>query len=106
MRLTPFEIEGLVKACDKFSLEHHAELRLYGSRTQDDRKGGDIDLLLIVKTDELKKRLDLVKHNILAAMKIEIGEQKIDLKIVTSSELSTDPFLEIVYPGSLLLHRW
>jgi len=62
MRLTPDEIAGIVQAL-KVSLSNHpAELRLFGSRTDDLRKGGDIDLLLIVADQEFRSELVSHKH--------------------------------------------
>lgn len=103
MRLTPEEIAGIVQAL-KLSLSgHSAELRLFGSRIDDSRKGGDIDLLLIVPEQELRSQLISNKHYLLSDIKAAIGEQKIDLKIVTKADLDIDPFLKVIYPSSVLI---
>ena len=49
---------------------------LFGSRVDDAKKGGDIDLYLVIndKTDLLKKKIKF-----LAKIKKELGEQKIDI---------------------------
>ena len=70
------------------SKEHHAikkyflevfqegKIYLFGSRVDDSRKGGDIDLYL-----QLKERKNLVRKKLdfLVKLKSEIGQQKIDV---------------------------
>jgi len=50
------------------------EIYLFGSRIDDNLKGGDIDLYLVVKEYSLKKKLKF-----LAKIKKVLGEQKIDV---------------------------
>jgi len=52
------------------------EIYLFGSRVDDSKKGGDIDLYLIVKdkSDLFRKKLQF-----LAKIKKALGEQKIDV---------------------------
>ena len=52
------------------------EIYLFGSRVDDSKKGGDIDLYLVVKdkSDLFRKKLQF-----LAKIKKELGEQKIDV---------------------------
>lgn len=52
-----------------------AELYLYGSRLDDEKKGGDIDLL--IKVDREPERA--IKSKIKSGICGKIGEQKIDL---------------------------
>ena len=51
------------------------DIYLFGSRVDDSKKGGDIDLYLIVKD---KANLFKNKIKFLAKIKKELGEQKID----------------------------
>lgn len=106
MRLTSQEIKNLIKALDKFIGKNPAELRLFGSRTNDQLKGGDIDLLLLINDSKLKYDLIMKKHYLLAEIKFLLGDQKIDLKIADDSEAQTDPFLQLIYPKSILLNTW
>jgi len=53
-----------------------AQIRLFGSRTDDQRKGGDIDLLIISK--KLKYRDKLILRY---RLKEKLGDRKIDLVI-------------------------
>ena len=52
------------------------EIYLFGSRVHDNKKGGDIDLYLVVEnTENLFER----KIKFLSRVKRELGEQKIDV---------------------------
>ena len=76
MRLTRFQIDAIIRlAREKFGDE--SKVSLFGSRTDDRKKGGDIDLFIsnidaAVLTIEAKARF-------LAALKAEIGDRKIDV---------------------------
>lgn len=106
MRLTNNEVTGIVEGIEKQSPLVTGELRLYGSRMDDNKKGGDIDLLLIVIGNELKQNLVANKHHILAQIKKNIGDRKIDLLICDSLAIEEDPFVGLIYPESLLLKNW
>jgi uncharacterized protein len=106
MRLTHKEVTFLINSLTEFLGEYHANLRLFGSRTDDNRKGGDIDLLLLVENADVKNKLNMQKYLILARIKELLGDQKIDLKIAETTEIDTDDFLRIIYPESLSLKIW
>lgn len=106
MRLHPNEVKGLIQAVEEYIDHHVAELRLYGSRTDFNRRGGDIDLLLILFEPEVSRELALKKHYLLARMKELIGDQKIDLKIIHQDDITQDPFLQVILPHSKLLKSW
>jgi len=74
MRLTDFEANAIKQsACEVFGAK--TQVFLFGSRTDDSKKGGDIDLYIKAETDK-----DL-KHKIKYLLMLEqkIGEQKIDI---------------------------
>ncbi len=54
----------------------NGEIYLFGSRVNDMKKGGDIDLYLVVKES---KNLMKKKIKFLVELKRKIGEQKIDI---------------------------
>ncbi|MFN3694996.1 MAG: nucleotidyltransferase domain-containing protein [Ignavibacterium sp.] len=85
MRLNKKEIEILRESLK--SLDPEAKLYLFGSRLYDDKKGGDIDLLIVSKK-MTKKDLRKVKR----AFYNEFGEQKIDI-ILDNGEYD-DPFVK------------
>ena len=87
MRLSPYQRDSIVSV-----LGNHGKVFLYGSRTKDDLKGGDIDLLLVVQPEKLQD-LRSQKHKLLISIESKIGEQKIDLILATPEMLTTDPFL-------------
>ncbi|MGA1343339.1 MAG: hypothetical protein ACO33A_09910, partial [Hyphomonas sp.] len=74
MRLTPHEREVI----RRLGLLHFGRLpRLFGSRLDEDRRGGDIDLLIATDLppgQAARRRIDL-----LADLWLELGERKIDI---------------------------
>jgi len=94
VRLSAEEIDILKSKLKELSAE--AKLYLFGSRTDETKKGGDIDLLVVSK--ELTKkdlrllRIDFFKH---------FGEQKMD--IVLDDGKFSDPFHKMIYQKAVLL---
>ena len=70
--------EKYIKVIKKYFFEifNHGEIYLFGSRADDSKKGGDIDLYLVV---EDKRNIFRKKIKYLAKTKRELGEQKIDI---------------------------
>lgn len=107
MRLSNDYISVFNNAITKFlPISAKAELRLYGSRTDDLLKGGDIDLLLITNTAETANYLKRHKPQIFGNIFLTIDEQKIDLLIVDATTAKTEPFAKKAYENSILLKRW
>ena len=75
MRLTEAEVSAIKKSVYAFDPE--AKIFLFGSRADDARKGGDIDLFVLSRKIKGRERRK-IKLNIYD----KIGEQKIDM-IVT-----------------------
>lgn len=95
MRLSEFQIESIRNSVNN-NISNY-ELRLFGSRVDDNKKGGDIDLLLLTKEKIESER----KRRILREIKNLIGEQKIDLVNFTFDEESN--FKEIAMEESIIL---
>ena len=72
-----------------------AMIYLFGSRTDDAAKGGDIDLLVLSKKINLMMKLD-----ILAELHQRLGERKIDIAIYPDA---TRPFPRIIMQEGLRL---
>ncbi|MFI4938273.1 MAG: nucleotidyltransferase domain-containing protein [Candidatus Berkiellales bacterium] len=109
MRLSEGEVSGVIKGITALLpsvIVFPIELRLYGSRVDDTRKGGDIDLLLVISDKKIKNELIENKHILLSQIKKYIGEQKIDILIKDPNEVQSDPFIETIYPNSILLYKW
>jgi uncharacterized protein len=86
MRLTPNEQKIITEAIH--ALDQDAQISLFGSRVDDQLKGGDIDLLVISEKLEFEDLLKL-RRTILD----QIGWQQLDLIIKKRSELK-EPFVE------------
>jgi predicted nucleotidyltransferase len=76
MRLSEEEIEA-IRHSFRETFQSGA-LYLFGSRVDDARKGGDIDLYIVPESNE---NLAMKKITFLVNLKQRIGEQKIDVVI-------------------------
>ena len=74
MRLSDFEVKSIKSSFEKVFKK--GAIYLFGSRVNDDKKGGDIDLYIQPKD---LVDLSLKKINFLVELKSKIGEQKIDV---------------------------
>ena len=83
MRLSQFEIEAIHSIAKKY-FGSDAQVFLFGSRVDDDKKGGDIDLF--ISTNEMDLLTLEIKIQFLADLKSQIGDQKID--VVFDSEIT------------------
>lgn len=93
MRLSAYEREALRESVRQYLPD--AQVLLYGSRADDTKRGGDIDLLIL--TD---RNVDLrTRVKIEARMWEKIGEQKIDILIEKPNALSR--FGRIVMPNAI-----
>ena len=77
MRLNLFQIET-IKKTTKEVFGNDAKVYLFGSRIEDEKKGGDIDLL-ILPNNNINSTFYLEKIKLLARLKINLGDQKIDI---------------------------
>ena len=102
MRLTESERTDIIAACKSVAADREFSLSLFGSRVNDDDRGGDIDLLLLVDPKHLDS-IRLQKHCFLQKIKERIGEQKIDFVIATPEMVAQDEFLQKIRITSLLL---
>jgi len=76
MRLTEREVQSIKNSFIK--IFEHGSIFLFGSRLDDNQKGGDIDLYIV---PAVMGELALKKINFLVSLKKSIGEQKIDVVI-------------------------
>ena len=97
MRITTEHTLVFKKALDQIFGSIAYELYLYGSRTQDHLKGGDIDLLILTNEEGLqvfkRKHLDIlvqIKKN------KNVGDRRIDIKACEQKDLDSDPFLKTI----------
>jgi len=82
MRLSKSEI-SIIKlvACEVWGAK--TMIYLFGSRTDDSKKGGDIDLFVDLEEEWEPKRIMLQKAEFLGKLDFLLGEQKIDLLVRT-----------------------
>jgi predicted nucleotidyltransferase len=87
MRLTKFEAET-IRAIVKENIKD-ADVYLFGSRVDDKKRGGDIDLL-IISDHHVTLRM---RRKIYLELEDELGEQKID--IVAANRERLVPFAKL-----------
>ncbi len=90
MRLTKLQIDTLIAATHR-SFGESAKIWLFGSRVDDSKKGGDIDLY--IETDK-EIGVVAVKLEMLCSIWDVFGEQKIDI-LVRRRNLPASPMHEI-----------
>ena len=93
MRLKKPEIESIKLAVKEF--DESARVYLFGSRVDETKRGGDIDILIVSDKIRLSEKLEIEAH-----LETLIGEQKIDL--VATPKLDT-AFLKYIYEQSVQL---
>jgi predicted nucleotidyltransferase len=99
MRLSEFEIET-IKSLAKHHFGNNVQVFLFGSRTKNQLRGGDIDLFIRNQEgDPLKIR---TKINFVTDLILRIGEQKID--VVLENPVTKDSnFLKTIYQTAIQL---
>ena len=79
MRLTP-EVREIIRTTTRELFGEQAQVRLFGSRTDDNQRGGDIDLIVELPShqgDARKKSSTLV-----ARLQMRLGDQPIDVLVI------------------------
>jgi uncharacterized protein len=79
MRLSVHEQRALAEIVT--AVDPDAEVWLHGSRTDDDGRGGDIDLLVMSQRIGLAEKLD-----ILARLHATLGDRKIDITVARDDQ--------------------
>jgi len=100
MRLRDKDIEAIKKVA-KLVFGDKATIKVFGSRTDDQMRGGDIDLLIrcnivLSRTDQYKRKI-----NFLVQLKKIIGDQKIDVIIDCGQQ--NNPIFQEAYKKGILL---
>lgn len=101
MRLSEFERQTL-KSAAKDSFGEHVELRLFGSRADDSRQGGDIDLLLNVQQTD-PAEIARAHTRFLSRVYACLGEQKLDVLIDFPGRQSRAPIFDVARHDGVLL---
>lgn len=90
MRLSNQEKKTIIESIDQTivnlqNVKPKGALLLFGSRTDPSLKGGDIDLVIIVE-NEMEKNNWPHYTRITSAIKWNLGDEKIDLAIITKDK--------------------
>jgi predicted nucleotidyltransferase len=91
MRITPAEKKALTEAV--WQVDQDARIWLFGSRVDDAKKGGDIDIAILSPKIHLSERMR-IRRNIVD----RIGDQKIDIIVSTDGQ---DPFFRLAVETGL-----
>ena len=81
MRITEKEKSSIKKIFNQFF--KGGEIYLFGSRVDNTKKGGDIDLYIVPQEKINQQALFQNKIDFLTKLKVQIGDQKIDLVVAT-----------------------
>lgn len=100
MRISTEDITNINDALKHYLPHNDIQLYLYGSRMDDNLKGGDIDLIWIVP-EQFEKDLNINKYKVLAEIKNNIGDQHIDLAILSKTTLKNDNFYSEVFTSAI-----
>lgn len=101
MRLTPDEVAA-IRATAGTVFGPDAIVRLFGSRADDARRGGDIDLHVEVPGPDDAARLDDLRFRFVDALHEAIGEQRIDV-VVRATDAAVRPIDEVAFAEGIRL---
>ena len=101
MRLTAQQ-QATVRATVLETFGSGAQVRLFGSRADDNRRGGDIDLLVTTPERDVQV-LMRAEIALLTKLQNQLGEQKIDLLLDYPSRKVRPPILGIALQTGILL---
>jgi predicted nucleotidyltransferase len=99
MRLTQNEIEN-IKTQARKHFGKNVTVFLFGSRTDDAQKGGDIDLYIQNQKKDIAPAI--AKINFITDLIIQLGDQKIDV-ILESPQLKESNFYQSILQKAILL---
>lgn len=102
MRLKTSEVQAIKRSFNSLLSGVQFDLYLFGSRADDKKKGGDIDLLVVCE-DKDKARVYELKYKISAEIQKQIGEQRVDITVAARHECETDVFLKSIFSTAILL---
>lgn len=95
MRLSNKEIRNIQESLSTHLKEIPHRVYLFGSRLDDAKRGGDVDLLLLVSQNDFAKAYSL-KSILKFDLEGALGDQKVDLTLATEQSLKDDLFLSSI----------
>jgi predicted nucleotidyltransferase len=101
MRLTSQQ-QATVRATVAETFGSDAQVRLFGSRVDDTKRGGDIDLLVSTSQSDVAT-LMRAEIALLTKLQMKLGEQKIDVLLDYPSRKVRPPIFNIALQTGILL---
>lgn len=101
MRLTAQQ-QATVRATVAETFGSDAQVRLFGSRVDDSRRGGDIDLLVTTTQSDVATLMS-AEIALLTKLQMKLGEQKIDVLLDYPSRKVRPPIFAIALKTGILL---
>lgn len=102
MRLNSRDIQKILATVKNHLQNMNHQVFLFGSRLDDRKRGGDIDLLLCVDHDDFEPA-----HSKKALLKFELedvlGDQRVDLTLTTPKKMSDDEFIKSIVSSAQML---
>lgn len=95
MRISPKEVTRIRKNIDSFFPDFKVRCYLFGSRLDDQKRGGDIDLLLICEDEHFDKVWEK-KFILKEYLEDDLGDQKVDVVVTTQLRINADAFLKSI----------
>ena len=89
MRLTPAQI-ATIKSTAQAVLGTGAQVHLFGSRVDEAKRGGDIDLYISGTHLDLQTQIE-AKLKLLVNLKQRLGDQRIDIVFAPSGDQALQP---------------
>lgn len=99
MRLMHEEKDIIVEAAKK-NFTSVSCILLFGSRTDNRQRGGDIDLLIETREDQVYAK----KIRVMTDIQLKLGDQRIDI-VVTSGHDDARPIVQNAYKEGLVLWK-
>lgn len=103
MRLSNFESDAILTAVKESIHPAGFDIFLFGSRTKDSSRGGDIDLLLLLDDQSLLDRSIAIKVAILDAIDKKMGERRVDLTMASKDPSRQSEFVKSILASAQLL---
>ncbi len=102
MRISNSEVLKIKKILNQFISDLDYKIYLFGSRADDSKKGGDIDLLLFIKSNDFEK---VYEKKPLLKFELEtiLGDQRVDLTLTTQEKKQEDLFIAHVFESAIEL---
>ena len=101
MRLTPEQVT-IIKKTGAETFGDTARIWLFGSRADDHKRGGDIDLLIETEETDVM-RIVKIELAFMVKLQMQLGEQKIDVLVDYPSRKVTPPIFEVAKQTGILL---